>query len=321
MDTLYMICNRDRNKAGEFGDDRIGVRFYTCQDTDAKNAAAWTQMSSGDFVRAIGKVAANFPSLPDNQQEDQCHISLFVHGYNVGWIDGVDRFLRLRQDLFTGPNSMGLPILLSWPSNGSVAAYLADRQDAEDSAPALAEMFVQLNGQLLVFQRVAAKTGNPADFCKAKISVIAHSMGNYVVQKALAIASKRLNNPSLVTLINQLVMVAADVDNDIFEQSKPIDSDGSLMANLCYRVAALYTGFDQVLGASAGLKHFGTRRLGRSGLADRTSVWDNVFDYDVSALITPGPGAHSAVFESKDAIELLRRILRGVDRKHLGAPA
>ena len=44
--------------------------------------------------------------------------------------------------------------------------------------------------------------------------------------------------------------------------------DGSLMANLCYRVGALYTGLDQVLGASARLKHFGTRRLGR--------MWDNV---------------------------------------------
>ena len=52
--------------------------------------------------------------------------------------------------------------------------------------------------------------------------------------------------------------------------------DGSLMANLCYRVGALYTGLDQVLGASARLKHLGTRRLGRSGLADRNNAWDNV---------------------------------------------
>jgi hypothetical protein len=71
-----------------------------------------------------------------------------------------------------------------------------------------------------------------------------------VLVKAMAIASKRLNNPQLITLIHQVAMVAADVDNDIFQLSKPADSDGMLMANLCYRISSLYTGLDSVLGAS-----------------------------------------------------------------------
>ena len=58
---------------------------------------------------------------------------------------------------------------------------------------------------------------DPANACKAKISVIAHSMGNYLVQKAMAAAWTRKNQPLLVSLINQLVMVAADVDNDLFD--------------------------------------------------------------------------------------------------------
>ena len=57
-------------------------------------------------------------------------------------------------------------------------------------------------------------------------------------------------------------MVAADVDNDLFQNDRPQEDDGSLMSNLCYRIGALYTGLDEVLGASAGLKHFGKRRLG-----------------------------------------------------------
>ena len=36
--------------------------------------------------------------------------------------------------------------------------------------------------------------------------------------------------------------------------------------------ARVTTGLDQVLGASAGRKHFGARRLSRSGLADPSNV-------------------------------------------------
>ncbi len=57
-------------------------------------------------------------------------------------------------------------------------------------------------------------------------------------------------------------MVAADVDNDLFNGDKAIDkSDGDAIANLTYRVTALYTGRDSLLGLSAGLKHSGKRRL------------------------------------------------------------
>jgi hypothetical protein len=122
-----------------------------------------------------------------------------------------------------------------------------------------------------------------------------------------------------VTLVHQLAMVAADVDNDLFQMNMPEDDDGSLMSNLCYRISALYTGLDEVLGASAGLKHFGKRRLGRSGLADPKNVWDNVFDADVSRLIVK-KNIHSAVFDSPKSMALLEQVLRGTDRVHLGLP-
>src|SRR5215475_14004534 len=115
-------------------------------------------------------------------------------------------------------------------------------------------------------------------------AVIAHSMGNFVVQMALFHAWKNNNRPLATSLINLLLMVAADVDNDIFDSGEQIgDGDGEGIANLSYRVTAFYTGRDPVLGASAGLKHFFKPRLGRSGL-DRISVSghpatpDNVWD-------------------------------------------
>ena len=182
-------------------------------------------------------------------------------------------------------------------------------------------MLSELYDWLLTKQQAAIK--NPANACKAKMSVVAHSMRNYVTQKAMAAAWTRKNQPMLVSLINQLVMVAADVDNDLFEPSADDATDGAALANLCYRITALYSGHDAVLGASAGIKHFGTRRLGRSGLAVRPPTqFDNVWDIDCSSFFpatVEGTQIHSAYFSTAGTLALMRDILRGLERTILDA--
>lgn len=148
-------------------------------------------------------------------------------------------------------------------------------------------------------------------------------MGAYVLQKALQVVWTRKNQPLLVSLINQLLLVSADVDNDLFKSGEVVDkSDGDAMANLCYRITALYTGRDLTLGMSAGFKHFGERRLGRSGLARNDAgvplAPSNVWDIDCSRLIKPSvPRVHSSLFEPADSKgpDLMQRVLRGDDRK------
>jgi hypothetical protein len=129
-------------------------------------------------------------------------------------------------------------------------------------------------------------------------------------------------------LLNQLVMVAADVDNDLFDAGAPDNNDGAAIVNLTYRITALYSGRDAVLGLSAGLKHFGTRRLGRAGLATRPPLvtqlpaTDNVWDVDCSTFFPPNVGGeaiHGAYFDTQATIELMREILRGIDRGVLQA--
>jgi hypothetical protein len=143
------------------------------------------------------------------------------------------------------------------------------------------------------------------------------------VQKAMAAAWTRKNQPLLVSLINQLVMVAADVDSDLFDAGAPDNDDGAAIANLTHRITALYSGRDAVLGASAGLKHFGMRRLGRSGLTHRPPVvdtpppTDNVWDIDCSSFFPPevgGAAIHGVYFLNDGTINLMRHILGGLDR-------
>jgi esterase/lipase superfamily enzyme len=319
MQPYLMISNRNR-EGDSLGTDLSSLSFYSADaNTDPTTLAkisAWTKVPRQAFITQLKQIADGFPILPEAQHEQQQHLCLFVHGFNVDWASSVQDYLQIKSGLIEGAN-LGQTILYSWPSKGNIAGYLPDREDARSSAPDLAQLFVDLNDYLVQKQRIAAKTDDPEKFCRAKISVIAHSMGNYVMQEALVAASKRLNDPQLVSLINQFVMVAADVDNDLFQKTQPNDSDGSLMANLCYRIAALYTGLDAVLGMSAGLKHFGTRRLGRSGLADKTDVWDNVFDFDITWFLDTQNSIHSAVFDSPPAISIVRNILRGIDRNYI----
>ena len=327
MTQAFMITNR-KLVDGDLGylPDLRNLRFYVSDKKRDKLATLsnWTSKTREEFIALLLEHSALFPALPEEHNAQQKHVTLFIHGYSNSWQAAARRYGQIKADLFDGADGLGLPILFTWPSDGNAAGYLPDREDARMSAPQIADLFVTLHDHLITMQRAAAinkvRNGseegrNQTSLCSAKISVIAHSMGNYVMQNALAIASKKLNNPQLVSLVHQLVMVAADVDNDLFQTDKPADSDGALMANVCYRISALYTGLDQVLGASAGLKHFGTRRLGRSGLADPHCVWDNVCAFDVTALVRHIPGAHSAVFESPSAMALLQNILRGTDRK------
>jgi hypothetical protein len=53
-------------------------------------------------------------------------------------------------------------------------------------------------------------------------------------------------------------------------------------------------------------------------LSDRTKVFDNVFDFDITAYINRGDASiHSAVFDSTPAIDIVENILRGIDRNYI----
>ena len=315
MPNVLMITNRNVD-GDQLGDDRAALTFYESDQAESKLGSLknWAPLSAEKFRERLIEIAKTFPFYSEEENEKQKHVSFFIHGYNTGWDDAVKRYAKLNRDLYSGAGGLGQLVLFTWPSNATTYGYLPDREDARASGPDLAGVFVDLYEHLSRMQKASALLG-PDKACKAKVSVISHSMGNYVLQKALAVASRQLNNPQLMTLVHQVAMVAADVDNDLFQRDQPPEADGSLMANLCYRLGALYTGRDEVLGASAGLKHFGKRRLGRSGLADRNEVYDNVFDLDVTgALPAKAKNIHSAVFEHDATLALLEQVLRGRDR-------
>jgi esterase/lipase superfamily enzyme len=224
--------------------------------------------------------------------------------------------------MYQGEHGLGVCILFTWPSDGTKLGYYPDRIDARNCAQDLADVLGDFYDYLIMKQNDAmAHPDDPEKICRAKFSMIAHSMGNYVFQKAMQLTWTRKNQPLLLSLLNQALMVAADVDNDLFKSGEGSDkSDGDAIANLSYRVTALFSGRDSVLGLSAGVKHFGKRRLGRSGLDRNYPLPDNVWNVDCSELFKPDEDdIHSGYFKEPKTIDLMKLVLRGVDRTVLVA--
>jgi len=321
----WLITNRNQDNADGFGADFAPLTFWT-YDPASKTGnielrSNWTLRTSDEFRDALVNAARAFPDPITTPTESQKHVTLFIHGYNNNWSEAVHRYDDMATQLFDGPNSLGELISFDWPSKGSLLGYLPDRAEARQTGDDLTEVLSTLYEWMSDQQTAAAR--NPKNACRAKTSIIAHSMGNYALEYAMNAVWTRKNRPLLVSLMQEVLMVAADVDNDIFRNGENVShGDGEGLANLSYRITALYTGRDNVLGASAGLKHFGKRRLGRAGLDRTCAVPDNVWDIDCTTLLDPAVGGiaiHGEYFNRRETriYDLFRRILEGMDRSIL----
>ena len=164
------------------------------------------------------------------------NLLLFVHGYNNNVEDALGRAWRLarRYDLEV--------IVFSWPANdgGSrfledlhgLASYRSDKADARASTEALDRAFGrmqillgELNEGFLERAReeaMARHPGNPDErrafvarhvrerACPFNVSLLAHSMGNYLLKKTLLASDERL---SLGTVFDNVVLKAADTNH------------------------------------------------------------------------------------------------------------
>lgn len=123
------------------------------------------------------------------------HALLFLHGYNNSFEEAAIRAAQIGFDL----QVHGATAFFSWPSRGSAAGYTADEAAIEASEPAIARFIVDFVGQ-----------------CGAeKIHVIAHSMGNRGLLRALQRIAADAETRGKVKF-GQIFLAAPDIDRDLF---------------------------------------------------------------------------------------------------------
>ncbi|QBR72383.1 esterase [Beijerinckiaceae bacterium] len=121
---------------------------------------------------------------------------VFVHGFNNRFEDAVVRFAQIVHD--SGADVA--PVLFTWPSKGSALAYGYDRESANYSRDTLEAVL-----------RALAK-----DPEVGQVSVLAHSMGNWVTLEALR--QMAIRDGKVADKIRTVLLAAPDVDVDVARQ-------------------------------------------------------------------------------------------------------
>jgi esterase/lipase superfamily enzyme len=146
---------------------------------------------SGDaFTRDVRSFLARLDPRDRN-------VLVYIHGFNTTFDDATRRAAQLGFDL----KVPGIVAMYSWPSRGSVGAYLGDSSAIEASEEHIASFLVQVTAL--------------AD--RGKVHIIAHSMGNRGLLRAMHRATTQAALRA-GTRFGQIFLSAPDVDVNLFRQ-------------------------------------------------------------------------------------------------------
>jgi len=147
-------------------------------------------MARDAFERDVRKFLAGLDASDRN-------VLVYIHGFNTGFDDAARRAAQLGFDL----KVPGITALYSWPSRGSVSGYLADLSAIEASEAQIADFLIAVSSL--------------AD--RGKVHIIAHSMGNRGLLRALhrATAQAALRAG---TRFGQIFLSAPDISVAAFRQ-------------------------------------------------------------------------------------------------------
>ncbi|MEL6583668.1 MAG: alpha/beta hydrolase [Pseudomonadota bacterium] len=213
---------------------------------------------------------------------------LYVHGYNIDFEKGCRRAALLKANA----HLEGRLLWFTWPSDGDVANYSRDEADLYWSVPDLADLMIEMS------ERLGPDT--PLD-------IIGHSLGARGV--ALAAQQVAFRRPDIS--LGHVVLVAPDMDFDIFERALP------QIHQVSQGITVYVSALDRPLNLSRQVH--GYPRLGQ---ADNPfwRLW-GVSVVDVSDLEPPTPTGHLYHIHTKavgdDMDLLLRQNLRPSDRATL----
>lgn len=201
-------------------------------------------------------------------------VLVFVHGFNNRFEDAVYRFAQVVHDSGT----QAVPVLFTWPSKASVLAYGYDRESSTYSRDQLESVL----------------KGLAADPQVSEVSILAHSMGNWLVLETLR--QMAIRDGRVAPKIKNVLLAAPDVDVDVAREQ--IADMGPLKPSFTLFVSRS----DKALALSKDL--WGGPRLG--GIDPMREPYhallehDRIAVFDLTALA--GAGLNHSTFASSPEI-------------------
>ncbi|MBI1397569.1 MAG: alpha/beta fold hydrolase [Betaproteobacteria bacterium] len=276
---------------------------------------------------------AMFADLQKDMQEGR-DMLLLVHGFNVSWEEAVATASAF-EAMINAPRAGGgmAPVrvlLFTWPSDGMAlpwVSYKSDRSDARGTAGALGRGLLKMRDYLhevgrqvrmdnAALRRLRTRMAGAPDaevqravaemevtqLCSQKIHLLAHSMGNYVVQNALSRIWDFSPGEQLPRLFDRIFLCSADVDDDVLEPGKPMER----LHHLAQSVAIYHNANDNALRVSDYTKG-NPDRLGQRGAARPQALHQKIYQVDCAPMVS-GLTQHSYYTNGAVACDIRRAI-------------
>lgn len=210
------------------------------------------------------------------RDKDNGNLLLYIHGYNIDFEKSCRRGALLQR-------ALGLKerlLLFSWPADGNMLKYTWDEADLVWSVPHIAE-FLDL---------VVSAIGD------GNVDVVAHSLGARGIFQALNRLSYRTSGK---IILNELVLIAPDIDIDIFRQELP------QLKNVARRITVYVSDKDKALKLSQEVH--GYPRLGQAG--EELTIFEEVETIDISNISLKRFSGHIYHLFNPEVIDDLTELL------------
>lgn len=209
-------------------------------------------------------------------------VLLFVHGYNTKFEDAVYRFAQFAAD--TG--NRAAPVLFTWPSRGDLFAYPYDRESANYSRDTLEEGLHQLQASPDV----------------REITLVAHSMGNWIAVEALR--QMAIRDRKLIPKLKNIVLAAPDLDVDVFrKQYADIPAPRPTVTVLISRDDRALAVSAKVWGAGSRLGALGAEAKDADTVAELKKEGINAID--ITDLTASDPSRHARFATAPEMVQMI----------------
>lgn len=201
-------------------------------------------------------------------------IGVFVHGYNYNFQESLFRLAQITADANLGTT----PISFSWPSQGALAGYVADKDSATYSRDYLADLMTELT------------KGRGED----DVHIFGHSMGGWLVMEALR--QLKLEGRDDVLSRLTVVLAAPDIDADVFRTQTHV------IGKMKHPITILVAGDDRALAVSKFISA-STQRVGTLDVKDpkvqAAAIEAGVELIDISQIAPTDSARHSRFVDAR----------------------
>jgi esterase/lipase superfamily enzyme len=205
------------------------------------------------------------------------NLTMYTHGFNIDFEKGCKRASLFQRSV----GLKGRFLLFSWPSDGALTNYTHDEADLYWSVEPLRQVLSEMI----------------ADFGKDNIDIVAHSLGTRGVVLALVMLAQAEQENT--TLIDQLVLVAPDIDTGVFKQYLPV------VRSLVKNITIYVSDNDSPLALSRQVH--GYPRLGEPG--EHLDGITGVEIIDISGIAMRSPTGHIYHIYQDDVVSDLDQLL------------